>query len=344
MEGTAMLRVRSASSLLGRVVNASCRVAAGAVVVTAPAGLKAQEVTVSGVVVESTRGATVAGATVRLGDQRSFFTDLDGAFHFTKVPAGLHVMAVEAYGYRSRTLSLDLGSDTTLRIELEPAPIELDTLAVDIDNVTVRGTVRDAKTNVPILVAQLLVYPGGRTVGATSGRFTLENVPARRPITLVVEAMEYLPVRLSLVPEGDTTLAIPLQVDSVALRMVQQQVQRLEVRAKAMPVPLTALNREDLERHVWWNVLDVIRRATPAKLPTKSIEIWGRRSCYFLDDSNVTLDVFQGLRPEQVERIEVFGRGSMIRVYTRRYVHRLMREGRLTNAGYITGLGPVICR
>ena len=338
-----MTHALAASSLLGRLARASCRVAAGAVVLMAPVGLEAQELTVSGVVIESTRGATVAGATVRLGDQRSFFTDLDGAFHFTKVPAGLHAMVVEAYGYRPRTLSLNLRSDTTLRVELEPAPIELDTLAVDLDNVTVRGTVRDAETNLPILVAEVLVYPGDRTVGANSGRFTLENVPARQPITLVVEAMEYLPVRLSLVPEGDTTLAIPLKTDSVALRMVQQQVQRLERRAQAVPVSLTALDREDLERHVYLNVLDVIRQRAPRSVPRQNEDIWGRWSCYFLDDSKVPLDVFQGLRPEQIERIEVFGRGSMIRVYTRRYVHRLMRQGPLTNTGYITGLGSIIC-
>lgn len=333
----------SASSLLGRLARASCRVAAGAVVLMAPASLAAQGLTVSGVVIESTRGARVAGATVRLGDQRSFFTDLDGAFHFTDVPAGLHAMVVEAYGYRPRTLSLNLRSDTTLRVELEPAPIELDTLAVDLDNVTVRGTVRDAETNLPILVAQLLVYPGGRSVGAISGRFRLENVPAGHPITLVVEAMEYLPARLSLVPEGDTTLAIPLETDPVALRMVQQQVKRLEVRAQAVPVSLTALNREDLERHVYLNVLDVIRQRAPRSVPREDKDIWGRRGCYFLDDSKVPLDVFQGLRPEQIERIEIFGRGSMIRVYTRRYVHRLAREGQLTNPGYITGLGSIIC-
>lgn len=338
-----MLRARSASSLMGFLATASCGIVAGVVVLMAPARLKAQEFTVSGVVVESTRGATVGGATVRLGDQRSFFTDLDGAFHFTKVPAGRHTMVVEAYGYRPRTLSLDLSSDTTLSVELEPAPVALDTLAVNIENVTVRGIVHDAETNRRILVAQVLAYPGGRTVGAISGDFTLENVPAGHPITLVVEAMEYLPARLSLVPEGDTTLAIPLQADPVALRMVQQQVQRLQRRAQAVPAPLTALNREDLERHVYWNALDAIRRATSAKLPTRSIEIWGRRGCYFLDDSKVTLDVFQGLASEQIERIEVFGRGRMIRVYTRRYVHRLMRQGRLTGTGYITGLGRAVC-
>lgn len=337
-----MLRARSALPLFGRLANASCRVAAGAFVLMAPASVVAQEVTVSGVVVETTRGATVAGATVRLGDQRSFFTDLDGAFHFTEVPAGLHAMVVEAYGYRPRTLSLDLRSDTTLRVELEPAPIELDTLAVEVENVIVRGTVRDAETNRTILIAQVLVYPGGRTVGAVSGRFTLENVPARRPITLVVEAMEHLPARLSLVPEGDTTLTIPLEVDSVSIRMVQQQVERLEVRAKAVPTSLTALNREDLERHVHWNVLDAIRQVAPRSVPRENKDIWGRRGCFFLDESKVTLDVFQGLQPEQIERIEIYGR-YMIRVYTRRYVHRLMREGPLTNPSYITGLGPAIC-
>jgi hypothetical protein len=47
------------------------------------------------------------------------------------------------------------------------------------------------------------------------------------------------------------------------------------------------------------------------------------------------------LPPEQIERIEIFGfRGSMIRVYSRKYVARLMRTSRLNPIMYMrAGLG-----
>ncbi len=314
-----------------------------AVVFLAAEGLRAQQVTLSGIVVESRRGATVAGATVRVGSRPPVVTDLDGAFHFAEVSGGPHTLTVEAYGYHSRTLSLNLRADTTVRVELEPDPLVLDRLVVQARYVTVRGTIRDGETTVRVLDGQVTVYPGGQTVGANTGRFTLERVPAGQPVTLVVEAIEYLPVRVNFVPEGDTTLNFHLEVDSVALRMIAMQVERLERRARGVPKSPTALNRDDLMRHVASDVLEVIRRAVPGNHLPSARQVWGRYGCYFLDGSSVPLDRLQSLLPEEVERVEIYARGRAIRVYTRRYVHRMMGEDHLAPIGTVTGLASPFC-
>jgi hypothetical protein len=48
--------------------------------------------------------------------------------------------------------------------------------------------------------------------------------------------------------------------------------------------------------------------------------------CVLLDDIRVGLEDVANIPPELIERVEVIGRrGSMVRIYTRRYVARLMR-------------------
>jgi hypothetical protein len=82
--------------------------------------------------------------------------------------------------------------------------------------------------------------------------------------------------------------------------------------------------------------------------------------CFFLDDKKVTRDMFEGVLPETVERVEVYkeaggpppnmrgrvmgrtapqnrGGVKMIRVYTKRYVATLPRQETLARISYTPG-------
>jgi hypothetical protein len=72
-----------------------------------------------------------------------------------------------------------------------------------------------------------------------------------------------------------------------------------------------------------------------------------RPACTFLDERRLLFgtEELHGYLPDQLERIEIIDRGTMVRVYTRRYLQEMLRK--CANPGAIVliqgGLGPVIC-
>jgi hypothetical protein len=154
---------------------------------------------------------------------------------------------------------------------------------------------------------------------------------------VLVEAIEYLPARIALITERDTTLTVRLQPDSVGIRMVRAQVQKLETRSEAVSLSLRTIDRQTLEQTPDWDVKDMIKTRFLGRDPSGP--------CIFIDDVKRNADFLLGLLSGEVERIEVFGRGRMIRVYTKRFMARLMgKDTPLPTIIYIdTMLGPV-CR
>lgn len=312
------------------------------VIGSGPATAGAQQVTVTGVVIEASRSSWIGGALVRLSGSPPHLTDVDGRFRFEGVAPGRHTLTVEAYGYRSRTLELRVRTDTVLRIEMEPDPIVLDSLMVAAEDVTIEGTIVDASTGDRVLYAEVTVYPGGRTTGAVSGGFTLRDVPGGRATTVVVEALEYLPARIALITGSDTSLTVELEPDPVAARMIAQQARRLEVRSWSVPFATTSLGRGDVTR-TGLPIVDLIRHRLDPGLVDSRTRL-PATSCLFIDDQRVWPEALRGLVAGQVERIEIFGRGRMIRVYTVRYTASLMGEPVLPAIIYIAGgLGSLTC-
>lgn len=311
------------TSLIGRSFALTLLVSA----IVAPKLVHAQGVTVSGVVVETAQFAPVGGALIRLSDLPPTTTDRDGQFRFTRVLPGRYTLEVEAFGYRPRSLEIVIRADTAVHVQIDPDPVVLDSLLVSAGNVTIKGTVRDAVTGMKLLQgAQVTIYPGARTIGALSGSFTLRNVPSGRPIGLLIEALEYLPARVEFVADRDTTLDVPLKVDSVAIRLVAQQVKRLETRSHAIPHSINTLSRADINRAVVPSIGELLRRQLPRDEIRERDFFLDNRGCVFLDDMPVKLADVYTAPPAMIERVEIYGyRGDMIRVYTRRYVATLMR-------------------
>jgi hypothetical protein len=300
----------------------------------------AQMGTINGTVVDRSQSTAVRGASIRLSGHPQQVTDGDGRFRILDVAPGTYMLAVDAVGYRPVVFQITLRADTTLTIQLDPAPLPLDSLVVQARYVTIRGSVRDSATGLKLMQAQATVYPGGLSEGARSGDFTIKNVPAGDSVTVVVEALEHLPARVTFVANRDTALNISLGIDSVALRMVAKQVERLELRVRTLPHTVDALNAEALRTSAAGTMDELLRR----RLPTTMFSIRPPYApivdlCMLYNDKQTNWFVLQGIEPAQIERVEIIGRArdrelnisypKMIRVYSRSYVIALMSRENL---------------
>ncbi len=298
-------------------------VVAGTLVLAAmPEAGQAQQVTVTGLVVERTQASWIGGATVRLSGSPPFFTDLDGVFRFSRVTPGRHTLTVQALGYQARSLEVDIRSDTTLTIEMDPDPILLDSLLVRSGNIKIKGEIFDAQTGDRILYAQVTVQPGFSTFDARLGRFTVKKVPIGRPVTVLVEAIEYLPARIALITEADTSLTIEMEPDSVAIRLLAQKGQILEARFDSLPYRRTVLDKEDLAQYAVRPAIEGIRMQLRwYGIGWTKERMTSDPNCLFIDDRQQMHFAFLwGLGTGEIERVEVYDRGGMVRVYTKRYI------------------------
>jgi hypothetical protein len=311
-----------------------------------PAAIRAQQITLRGTVVERTQESWVGGATVRLSGLGPYITDLDGRFEFFGVTPGRHTLTVQALGYRSRTLELVLRVDTAVVVEMDPDPIVLDSLLVRAREITIEGEILDARNERRVLWAQVTVLPGFSTVGAVSGYFRVEGVPVGRAMTVLVESAGFLPARIALITESDTTLAVALEPDPVGLRILAQQVEKLEARSLGVPFRRETMGPEEMEQYPGWTAFDIV---------DSRLRVLGRRAtglspqsahpCLFIDDVQRSYASFlYGLSAGEVERIEIYDGGGMIRVYTQRYLWTLMGKEPPTLVYMKIGLMGPTCR
>ncbi len=282
-----------------------------------------QSGTVLGSVSSTLDGRAIVGAIATLGNVEAK-TDSAGRFRIFAEP-GSYGLVVRAVGFLPKRIVLTLDRDTSVTILLEPSLATLDTMRVIGTDVTVKGLIIDSGTRVPLLRSQVALVPGGPTVGARTGHFSI-RVPAGAPATLSVEALEYLPEELTINVAHDTSIVVALRVDSLALQRIQAQVIRLRERSQAMPYRIDALGREALRASGQSMVGHLIlRRLPPRSVSTRWPYFHG--TCVFLDDKKTSFDVLLTTAAEVVERVEIFGHDAkMIRVYSRAYVVDLQRQ------------------
>jgi hypothetical protein len=309
---------------------------------TSPIG--AQQVTVSGVVIEATSKRPIAGAAVTLSGAPGVVTDTGGRFQFSGITPGTYVLTVSTLGYRFYTQRLTVvNADTLLTIEMQNQVVGLPRVIVSARDVSIKGLIRDSATHHPLLQASVALYPGSRTVGTHSGRFSLGNVPAGERVTLVIEAIEHLPETIEIETNVDTSIVVSLAIDSVGRRMMAQQSKRLAQRAAAIPIAVDALSRDELEQTGETQLGAVLRHRLPYSLtknkPPENIEL----PCVFFDDRLVPFSQVVMQPIELLDRVEIYGRqAKMIRVYSKQYVASLMREPALRRITFInTGLNTV---
>lgn len=91
---------------------------------------------VSGRLLDAGTGAPVDAAVVGLeGAERGTLTDSRGRFRISEVPAGVRGLAVEHVAYGEQTVTVEIQSQRTARVEvrLSPSPIALEPIAVTLE-------------------------------------------------------------------------------------------------------------------------------------------------------------------------------------------------------------------
>lgn len=293
----------------------------------------------SGRVVERGGRTGIAGAEIRIGS-RQVLSAVDGRFVVDDLPLGSHTVKVSAYGYSPREISLRLVADTSIVVELDPAPVALDPLIVEGRTITIRGEVYERGDDRGLLDVEVRIEPDHEMYTNAAGRFELEDIPAGQQLRFSVRAFGYLPIASVLSAFEDTTLVIHLEVDPLVQRMIQRQVDRIEERAHPfITTVMPVMDREYLLRNQNATALDLIRRRYGMFL--------GRIACILIDDrqSYNGLAELAHFLPEELERIEVLKRGKMLRIYTRDYIRRrLGEEGELPMPVYVEYVDPPLCR
>ena len=331
-------RLRSRRYRFGRFFSLGLSVFA--ILLSVPGRSAGQAVRVAGRIVEET-GRPLQGATVTLtGRDTTLTTGPSGTFLFADVIPGAMVLSVSAFGHQFRSMPLNLSADTILTIVMRPLIVTLDTMIVR-GNVRIKGTAVDSAGEA-LWFARAALYPAGQFVEASNGAFRFDDVFAG-PVTIVVEAMEHLPEVVQFTARRDTTIRVRMRVDSVAMRIMKQQVDRVARRSQAIPFTIRAYDRDLIERERRSSVGELVDRMLLRPYDPRRRAAQGPdEACVFKDDVRVPPGMLDALVPEVVERVEVYRNGGMVRVYTRRYVMSLMAKQDLPPILYVaSGFGPV---
>lgn len=291
---------------------------------------------VSGQVVEATNATWIGGATIILSGRSPFVSNQKGQFRFEDVPAGIHTLRVQAMGYRFQDVSLTILADTEIVVEMDVDPIRLDSLLVEAGFIDIRGIVVDAETGARIPKARVRAGRAPETFATSRGSFRVKNLPRGYSIPILVDAFKYLPVRIALITDQDTTLTIPMEGDPVSIRFFEHTLNELEIRSRGVGLSRTQLNRRYVQMTPGHSVYQVLKRRLRGDFSSH---------CIFVDETKYPFaEILETFQAGEVERIEIFGRGAMIRVYTQDFVARQFgRADQLPGILYAPAYGKPVC-
>lgn len=316
-------------------------VLAFAVSLALPVALSAQVVRVNGTVVNE-RLEPIRGATLRLtGADSTLTTGPSGTFQFEGIfPSGM-ILTVSAPGYDFRSIPLSPGN-TTLTITMKSSITTLEKMVIRPKGVRIKGQVVDDKTGDALLFARVAIFPDGRTVDASNvGDFRFDSIQGT--VTIVAEAIEHLPVQVQLNPSRDTSIKIRMPIDSVALRMIALQVTRLQKRSQAVPHTFKYADRERIQIESRTSIAEMVDKLLIRPMNRRTLSSQSADdACVFYDDKKIAPGMLLGIYPELIERVEVYARGAMVRVYSKRYVMSLAGQEQLRKVLYLPiGMRPV---
>lgn len=311
---------------------------AGLVALTASPGTGSAQTrhTLTGRVVERGTTAGLPGVPVALTGQASRLTDEEGRFRFEDLAPGRYILTVRGIGYTPAVVPVVVSGDTAVVVELDVAPVAMDTLRARAGEVRVRGRVRDPVLDDWLIDAEVFGTPDREDVTDGVGRFDLGDVPAGVPLTVMVRSFGYLPVTVTFEPSRDTTLVFELERDPVAQRMIAVQMERVDRRSEGLRYePLPVLDRDDLMRRHSGLILDVLK----LRLGTY---MYRRIACIVLDENLVFRWRLATLHVDRIQRVEVTdfltlgARALMVRIYTRDFVRKMVEgRGELVERRYI---------
>jgi hypothetical protein len=199
--------------------------------------------------------------------------------------------------------------------------------------VTLRGQVTDADNGQPIAGAE--IHVGDDDVQAVTdvhGAFTIYRVPAGDRVVWA-EALGYATSAVPVsVAEASGPVSLPLRRDPVRLAAITATVSRFEARQRSYGGSVRVLSDRELVGVASPDMRDFLEYRAglyPRPCPT-AIRGAGAGGCVnvrgsavaptvFVDEVNwgKGLDVLATYRPEEIARVEVYGGGQQVRLYTR---------------------------
>ncbi|MGH7502831.1 MAG: carboxypeptidase regulatory-like domain-containing protein [Longimicrobiales bacterium] len=309
-----------------------------------PAEAAAQDASLRGRVVERGSTTVIAGATIQLSNGQQRITRADGRFEFNELRLDRYTLGASALGYRLSEVSLILRNDTTIEIQLEPAPIRLDSLVAEARIVTLSGRITDASSGRPIFDADVLLGADRRVLANANGGFRFGHVLASQPMLVEARALGYIPVQVEVVADRDTVIDFSLAVDPIAARMIEAQIARLADRVDATPHRATRITRDEVLLKSASTAFEIVQD----RLGRNPID------CLFVDERVVLLEFENQLRSylaDEIEHIQIirtreYGRQiAMVRVYTRRYMEQMIQGNVVLRPIILTwGIAQPVCR
>jgi hypothetical protein len=296
--------------------------AAGTPLLLSAARTRAQEITVQGRVVERVSRDPVAAASVQLSGFREVLTSSSGAFVFSGVKPGKRTLFVNMIGYQRQQLQLDLRRDTSIVVELEVEAVRLKDVTVENERYSVRGVVKDRAHDRPIMDADILTSVRGSAARTNSiGRYRVSRLPVGPANTVQVRALGFLPITTTVDATRDTTINFLLEPDPVGVRMLQNQIDKLGSRAQAVAFSVKVYDRQYLlQQYYNFNLADIVTQLYQQMTSHHGLQ------CLFVDEQEQHFGIPQLVTylPDEIERIEFIDRGTMVRIYTRRYMLRMI--------------------
>jgi hypothetical protein len=201
-------------------------------------------------------------------------------------------------------------------------------------SVTISGRIVDSATRQGIPTAWIQFVDGARRLGVdATGAFRTTVAPG--PHQVVVHALGYESARLRLDVRADTVITLTLQVQPLSLEGIAVHVDRMAMRARAVPWQVRTLSREDLLRSAAATPVDELAGRSLQLFPCRGGECIRRRGGLVVPlvciDERRAVGGLAELRTypfASLYLIEVHDRGAMIRAYTTWFMDRV-REGTL---------------
>jgi hypothetical protein len=154
---------------------------------------------------------------------------------------------VEALGYRTvRTTLLVLG-DVSGTVEMNPQPVPLPPIAVRPVTFNLRGRITEKGTGLNVAYVSVRIPDVGETTTNDGGYFRLGNLGGGRML-VIIERFGWLPARLEVDLQADTTIALQLERDAITDRIIAQQVGKLSVRVRGTGYPLRTIDRATVRK------------------------------------------------------------------------------------------------
>jgi hypothetical protein len=284
--------------------------------------------TVRGRVVERGFDRAIVQATVTLGANRTTVTNAGGEFVFPNIAPGRHAVTVEAVGYRMLRTTVIVVNDVSGTLQMDPEPVQLDTIAVRLAHRNLRGRVMVEGTNESAAFVSVRIDGQGETSTNTSGGFRLGGLfPGRYLVTF--EGFSWIPRTLALDLHTDTTITVSLVRDPITEANIAQQIARLDERAKGLFPEV--FDQAALMRSRAATPIEMIR-LNPVPCPESRIRACignapPREPFVYFDDRLVHcgLTLLAAYPVDAIRRIEVYS-GPTVRVYSIWYIENLIAK------------------